>query len=533
MHRRATLFMSFAVFLLSALSVFLVQCSEPPTEGLLVELTGRAVAADLSGVPDVSVYLVLPDTPNQRVTTDSDGYFALSAVPAGAADLVLNDGRGQGNLRRLFLDRAALDVGDVLVEALSRHPRLVTIRNVGFEERLTNGGGNLGPQSAPETVLVASRVASDGSSLVVAVSSAGETEIVGLSEPPFFWRSLMAGRVAVFQTGDDIVLVDTFTAVEIYRSNGLSVREWNDEILILDQGSLKLAAFALSATGEWEQRGSSEIPGALHWLEPWRAKAPLLARTQPGSLYSVDGQTHQVEELLPLTAYNYWTTPDGTQLLMLEDFELRSIDLESLAQTTLAEDIAANTSFIGAPSGAEVTVYWDDEDGLTGFRRLGLDGSTHPIVEVGAVGEWKVSYLANDTLRVEHFVTGAGGEQRWRVTDVVPSGVATHRDMPATFTLDFTNTDQFGNPRVAKPPRLFVLDDGETEVVEAADTTTGLRQCWVGPLGSDLGQMRQLTFLSADHFYVGAWPGGDRLVYAMQDPIDGGWELFEVDQNEQ
>lgn len=89
----------------------------------------------------VRVRVVTPTSePMGEAITDDDGVAAVELSNSGRAWLVVNTGDGRGTLVRFTATpEGKNDLGERSLAPLTEFPDLLTLRNVGFEERLTDG----------------------------------------------------------------------------------------------------------------------------------------------------------------------------------------------------------------------------------------------------------------------------------------------------------------------------------------------------------------------------------------------------------
>jgi hypothetical protein len=180
-----------AVLVLSLLGSPLVGCGTTgPSTGFVDhtdpdaggQVQGRALTADGQPLAHAAVYLT-PDPgarASQVATTDAQGRFQFQTHALGHDWLAINDAHGMGTVDQATLYGAGTnDLGDMRVGPLGEVPLIVSLRGVGFEERLSQSRGDL---------------------LFPAVSEDG--------------RSVAAARLPSGSSTYDLVAIDTATGVE-------------------------------------------------------------------------------------------------------------------------------------------------------------------------------------------------------------------------------------------------------------------------------------------------------------------------------
>ncbi len=102
-------------------------------------LRGRALTSDGQPVAGARTIFIAADGSRLETKTAQDGTFSVDQVPSTHGTLVLNDGAGMGELRELTTyAHGTNELGDVFVSPLADHPRAVSLRDIGFEERITD-----------------------------------------------------------------------------------------------------------------------------------------------------------------------------------------------------------------------------------------------------------------------------------------------------------------------------------------------------------------------------------------------------------
>jgi len=159
--------------------------------------TGLALTA---GQPtDADVYALDADGRTlAHVRSGADGAFSIDLPNAGAVQFSLNDRHGSGGLVSTTIQPTGENLlGDITLVPVEQASRLLTLRNIGFEERLTTGSGDhTYTKYSSDLTHAYSAVrhpASDAFDLVeVDLATGAETVLLADVRPPLDWDPLLA-----------------------------------------------------------------------------------------------------------------------------------------------------------------------------------------------------------------------------------------------------------------------------------------------------------------------------------------------------
>lgn len=170
-------------------------------------ISGRALTADGSAVPDVRVFLVKDHLAVVSTTTSSDGSFTLAADVVGPAGVLINDGHGKGALKLFALYQGHNDAGDLFMQPLESIAPVVDLQGVGFEERTTRDRGNYRwPvfNSDVSAAYAARKLGGENSYAIVKIELPAGTETVLVDDEDLYTNGgsfeLLADRVLLYSS---------------------------------------------------------------------------------------------------------------------------------------------------------------------------------------------------------------------------------------------------------------------------------------------------------------------------------------------
>ncbi|MCB9655623.1 MAG: carboxypeptidase regulatory-like domain-containing protein [Deltaproteobacteria bacterium] len=108
--------------------------------------------SDGRSVPGATAYLVRSGVGLYSTQTDDNGQYRFDQVPVGAFELFVHGGEDGGALREVVLYANGENVANATLSAFRNFPQLLTYRDIGLEERVSEGKGDLGPVVPWETL---------------------------------------------------------------------------------------------------------------------------------------------------------------------------------------------------------------------------------------------------------------------------------------------------------------------------------------------------------------------------------------------
>lgn len=522
----------------SVLLLFLAACGGGISVGALDQpatIFGRVVNEAGRPMDGVQVTLHPHREVIARAETDSDGAFELSGPFEGRVSLVAYAGGDRGRVIEVSaLSGTAVDVGDVQLGSLNLQPEVLELRDVGYDELLTElpmGVSGTLRLSEERWLLVSVPGRGPGPGTVAVLDVDGSIRL----EP---WAEIEVGSSFIgglSRLADESVLLSVGAEtgglehwwltpegahalgngrlVAVHVDDGVLFALWED-----DEG---WSVSSMDRTGVREDR-RLDLEGWVfdHDARPdgtQRSERVVLVESATGGLYAYDlvldrrtaiGERDRLDwavrlrdgrmvaALAPQDGRQTILRVDGSEIATLAELECRSADC---------------SQFMGA---SDTTVY---------FRALGQSGLRALDVAGGAIARIEHPNVRHPELRDACMAVDAPRFGCW-VREVVPgrlrylvlrcgeNGCAV--DVTTEGETRVVPVDLQGNLRT----RLF---SGPSSDAHVRPDSTGHRQVYVAPMGAPVADFVSATHFRTDHYFIG-FGSGERWVYGlMRDPRTG------------